>query len=162
PASAYPHFPTALTRIINWNCLLLDRAQLLCPPPAEQISQEKISLSKPSFKTSQDSPFEEHFPNLKVIIIEDVKTRFENSLEEQLLIQNPLLQAGGHGTPIAQCQSARITTTRTIPMQVDGEPCKLLPSIIVLELRNKANLIAKTKSIALHRQILCHSLITKK
>ncbi|KAH9392495.1 hypothetical protein TYRP_005574 [Tyrophagus putrescentiae] len=34
---------------------------------------------------NQDSPFEEHFPNLKVIIIEDVKTRFENSLEEQLL-----------------------------------------------------------------------------
>ncbi|KAJ6219702.1 hypothetical protein RDWZM_005514 [Blomia tropicalis] len=60
--------------------------------------------------------------------------------------QLPLLQAGGHGTCIAQCRSAKIVTTRTIPMQVDGEPCRLLPSLIHLELRNQANLIAKTKS----------------
>ncbi|CAG2106022.1 unnamed protein product [Medioppia subpectinata] len=60
--------------------------------------------------------------------------------------QLPLLQAGGHGTCIAQCRSAKIITTRTIPMQVDGEPCRLLPSIITLELRNQANLIAKAKS----------------
>ena len=65
----------------------------------------------------------------------------------------PLLQAGGHGTCIAQCQSAKIVTTRTIPMQVDGEPCRLLPSLIHLELRNKANLIAKTKSTTQHRQM---------
>ncbi|CAG2183037.1 unnamed protein product, partial [Oppiella nova] len=63
----------------------------------------------------------------------------------------PLLQAGGHGTCIAQCRSAKIITTRTIPMQVDGEPCRLLPSIITLQLRNQANLIAKAKS---HNQII--------
>ncbi|KAH9405000.1 hypothetical protein TYRP_000834, partial [Tyrophagus putrescentiae] len=91
PASAYPHFPTALTRIINWNCLLLDRAQLLCPPPAEQIGYcWGVLIGSAAFgglavMLGQDSPFEEHFPNLKVIILEDVKTRFENSLEEQLL-----------------------------------------------------------------------------
>lgn len=32
--------------------------------------------------------------------------------------QLPLLQAGGHGTPLAQCSRAVITTTKTIPMQV--------------------------------------------
>lgn len=57
-----------------------------------------------------------------------------------------LLQAGGRGTPITQCKRATITTNKTIPMQVDGEPCRLLPSIIQLEFRNKANLIAKIKS----------------
>ncbi|XP_022237167.1 eye-specific diacylglycerol kinase-like [Limulus polyphemus] len=59
--------------------------------------------------------------------------------------QLPLLQARGHGTCIAQCRHARVITTRTIPMQVDGEPCKLLPSIIELRLRNTANMIAKSK-----------------
>lgn len=32
--------------------------------------------------------------------------------------QLPLLQAGGHGTCIAQCSKAKLVTTRTIPMQV--------------------------------------------
>lgn len=32
--------------------------------------------------------------------------------------QLPLLQAGGHGTCIAQCKAAKLVTTRTIPMQV--------------------------------------------
>lgn len=37
---------------------------------------------------------------------------------------------GGKGERIAQCSEARITTTKAIPMQVDGEPCLLAPSII--------------------------------
>lgn len=32
--------------------------------------------------------------------------------------QLPLLQAGGHGTCLAQCRTARLVTTKTIPMQV--------------------------------------------
>ncbi|XP_067129236.1 diacylglycerol kinase iota isoform X1 [Centruroides vittatus] len=59
--------------------------------------------------------------------------------------QLPFLQAGGHGTCLAQCRKARLITTKTIPMQVDGEPCRLLPSIIELSLRNQANVISKTK-----------------
>lgn len=58
----------------------------------------------------------------------------------------PLLQAGGHGSCIAQCRSANIITTRTVPMQVDGEPCRLLPSIIRIKFRNQANIIAKAKT----------------
>ncbi|XP_043268034.1 eye-specific diacylglycerol kinase isoform X2 [Venturia canescens] len=60
--------------------------------------------------------------------------------------QLPLLQAGGHGTCIAQCSKAKLITTRTIPMQVDGEACRLLPSIIEMSLLNKATMLAKRRS----------------
>ncbi|UYV77900.1 DGKI [Cordylochernes scorpioides] len=60
--------------------------------------------------------------------------------------QLPFLQAGGHGSCLAQCRAARLVTTRTIPVQVDGEPCRLLPSRVELRLRNKANMVvAKSK-----------------
>ncbi|XP_065156673.1 eye-specific diacylglycerol kinase isoform X4 [Atheta coriaria] len=59
--------------------------------------------------------------------------------------QLPLLQAGGHGTCITQCRQARIVTSRTIPMQVDGEACKLAPSIIKLSLLNQATMLAKRR-----------------
>ncbi|XP_049820246.1 eye-specific diacylglycerol kinase isoform X2 [Aethina tumida] len=59
--------------------------------------------------------------------------------------QLPLLQAGGHGTCITQCKSAKIVTSKTIPMQVDGEACKLAPSILTLSLLNKAPMLAKRK-----------------
>lgn len=59
--------------------------------------------------------------------------------------QLPLLQAGGHGTCIAQCRSAKIVTSKTIPMQVDGEACKVKPSIIEMSLLNKAVMLAKKK-----------------
>ncbi|XP_018574784.1 eye-specific diacylglycerol kinase isoform X2 [Anoplophora glabripennis] len=59
--------------------------------------------------------------------------------------QLPLLQAGGHGTCITQCRSAKIITSKTIPMQVDGEACKLLPSIVTLTHLNKAPMLAKRK-----------------
>uniref|UniRef100_A0A6P6Y9I5 Eye-specific diacylglycerol kinase-like n=1 Tax=Dermatophagoides pteronyssinus TaxID=6956 RepID=A0A6P6Y9I5_DERPT len=74
----------------------------------------------------------------------------------------PLLQAGGHGTIIAQCRNANIITWRTIPMQVDGEPCRLLPSIINLELRNKANIVANTKTFEHKRQMPALEKITLK
>lgn len=57
----------------------------------------------------------------------------------------PLLQAGGHGTCITQCKSAKIITSKTIPMQVDGEACKLTPSIITMTLLNKATMLAKRR-----------------
>ncbi|OXU26343.1 hypothetical protein TSAR_003470 [Trichomalopsis sarcophagae] len=60
--------------------------------------------------------------------------------------QLPLLQAGGHGTSIAQCSTAKIITTRTIPMQVDGEACRLLPSIISMSLLNKATMLSKRRN----------------
>lgn len=59
--------------------------------------------------------------------------------------QLPLLQAGGHGTCITQCRTARIVTNKTIPMQVDGEAAKLKPSVIEINLLNKAVMLAKRK-----------------
>lgn len=62
-----------------------------------------------------------------------------------IFLLQPLLQAGGHGTCITQCKQARIVTSKTIPMQVDGEACKLAPSVITLALLNKATMLAKRK-----------------
>ncbi|XP_017481656.1 PREDICTED: eye-specific diacylglycerol kinase [Rhagoletis zephyria] len=59
--------------------------------------------------------------------------------------QLPMLQAGLHGTCICQCRSARIITKKTIPMQVDGEACRVKPSIIEMSLLNKAVMLAKRK-----------------
>lgn len=79
--------------------------------------------------------------------------------------QLPMLQAGAHGTSIAQCSTAKLVTSKTIPMQVrynlnlitvhpihvemhvqvDGEACRLLPSIISLSLLNKATMLAKRR-----------------
>ncbi|XP_034825506.1 eye-specific diacylglycerol kinase isoform X4 [Maniola hyperantus] len=59
--------------------------------------------------------------------------------------QLPLLQAGGHGTCITQCKTAKIVTTKVIPMQVDGEACRLAPSIITLCILNQAIMLAKKK-----------------
>ncbi|XP_063374974.1 eye-specific diacylglycerol kinase [Cydia amplana] len=59
--------------------------------------------------------------------------------------QLPLLQAGFHGTCITQCRTARIVTTRAIPMQVDGEAVFLAPSVITVTRLNQAIMLAKKK-----------------
>ncbi|XP_047676021.1 diacylglycerol kinase zeta isoform X2 [Tachysurus fulvidraco] len=55
------------------------------------------------------------------------------------------LQVGGHGERLNQCREVTLTTYKSIPMQVDGEPCKLAPSSIHISLRNQANMVQKTK-----------------
>nr|XP_040019588.1 diacylglycerol kinase zeta isoform X7 [Gasterosteus aculeatus aculeatus] len=55
------------------------------------------------------------------------------------------LQVGGHGERLHQCKEVTLTTFKSIPMQVDGEPCRLAPSIIRIHLRNQANMVQKTK-----------------
>uniref|UniRef100_A0A4W6BLC9 Diacylglycerol kinase n=1 Tax=Lates calcarifer TaxID=8187 RepID=A0A4W6BLC9_LATCA len=55
------------------------------------------------------------------------------------------LQVGGHGERLHQCKEVTLTTFKSIPMQVDGEPCKLAPSIIHINLRNQANMVQKAK-----------------
>uniref|UniRef100_A0A8C3V095 Diacylglycerol kinase n=1 Tax=Catharus ustulatus TaxID=91951 RepID=A0A8C3V095_CATUS len=55
------------------------------------------------------------------------------------------LQVGGHGERLCQCRQVVLTTSKAIPMQVDGEPCKLAPSCIRISLRNQANMVQKTK-----------------
>ncbi|TRY87205.1 hypothetical protein DNTS_031732 [Danionella cerebrum] len=55
------------------------------------------------------------------------------------------LQVGGHGERLHQCQQVMLTTFKPIPVQVDGEPCRLAPSTIRITLRNQANMVQKTK-----------------
>ncbi|XP_039663683.1 diacylglycerol kinase zeta isoform X2 [Perca fluviatilis] len=55
------------------------------------------------------------------------------------------LQVGGHGERLHQCKDVTLTTFKSIPMQVDGEPCRLAPSVIRITLRNQANMVQKTK-----------------
>ncbi|XP_043564875.1 diacylglycerol kinase iota isoform X1 [Chiloscyllium plagiosum] len=55
------------------------------------------------------------------------------------------LQVGGHGERLHQCREVILTTYKTIPMQVDGEPCRLSPSVIRISLRNQANMVQKCK-----------------
>ncbi|XP_071846797.1 diacylglycerol kinase zeta-like isoform X4 [Apostichopus japonicus] len=55
------------------------------------------------------------------------------------------LYVGGHGERICQCREAKVTTLSCLPIQVDGEPCRLPPSIIEVSLRNQANMVLKPK-----------------
>ncbi|XP_061833347.1 diacylglycerol kinase zeta-like isoform X4 [Nerophis lumbriciformis] len=55
------------------------------------------------------------------------------------------LQVGGHGERLIQCREVILTTTKPLPVQVDGEPCRLAPSIINISIRNQANMVQKTK-----------------
>ncbi|KAM3182069.1 hypothetical protein ACTXT7_013144 [Hymenolepis weldensis] len=57
------------------------------------------------------------------------------------------LQMGGHGDRICQCSEVTLTTRKTIPMQIDGEPCRLGPSIIDIRLRNQAFVVQKTRRV---------------
>ncbi|KAG2469007.1 DGKZ kinase, partial [Polypterus senegalus] len=55
------------------------------------------------------------------------------------------LQVGGHGERLHQCREVVVTTFKTIPVQVDGEPCRLAPSTMHISLRNQANMVQKIK-----------------
>ncbi|XP_078797952.1 diacylglycerol kinase iota isoform X9 [Oryzias latipes] len=55
------------------------------------------------------------------------------------------LQVGGHGERLHQCREVILTTYKTVPVQVDGEPCRLAPSTLRISLRNQANMVQKSK-----------------
>ena len=52
---------------------------------------------------------------------------------------------GGTGERITQCSTAILTTTKTIPAQVDGEPCRLAPSKIKITRLNQVPVLQKVK-----------------
>jgi diacylglycerol kinase (ATP) len=54
---------------------------------------------------------------------------------------------GGKGERIAQCFKVRVTTFKPIPMQVDGEPCLLAPSIIKLSFHSKVPMLRRDKKV---------------
>ena len=55
----------------------------------------------------------------------------------------PKLYVSTSGDRIAQCQHIKLITTTSLPVQIDGETCKLKPSVIEVTLHNKANMIKK-------------------
>uniref|UniRef100_A0A8C2K9N0 Diacylglycerol kinase n=1 Tax=Cyprinus carpio TaxID=7962 RepID=A0A8C2K9N0_CYPCA len=57
------------------------------------------------------------------------------------------LQVGGHGERLHQCREVVLTTFKTLPVQVDGEPCRLAPSTLRISLRNQANMVQKSKRL---------------
>ncbi|XP_076825802.1 diacylglycerol kinase zeta-like isoform X2 [Clavelina lepadiformis] len=74
--------------------------------------------------------------------------RHDDKLIEVLafsLNQLGMLFVGGHGERLCQCKSAHIKTTKTFPVQIDGEPCRLNPSNIRLEFFNQVNMLSKGK-----------------
>jgi diacylglycerol kinase (ATP) len=56
------------------------------------------------------------------------------------------LQIGGAGERICQGKYIKIITTCTIPIQVDGEPQRLAPSIIEIKHKNQALMLERVKS----------------
>ncbi|XP_062511581.1 diacylglycerol kinase zeta-like isoform X2 [Corticium candelabrum] len=55
------------------------------------------------------------------------------------------LYVGGHGIRIAQCSKVELTTRRSLPIQIDGEPCRLLPSLITVTLQNQVYMVRRVK-----------------
>ena len=51
---------------------------------------------------------------------------------------------GAHGERIAQCQHIKLHTLTSLPVQIDGEACKIKPSIIEVVHQNKALMVRKT------------------
>lgn len=62
-----------------------------------------------------------------------------------LLCPQAALQVGGHGERLIQCREVLLTTAKAIPVQVDGEPCRLAASRIRIALRNQATMVQKAK-----------------
>ncbi|XP_024860693.1 diacylglycerol kinase iota [Kryptolebias marmoratus] len=60
-------------------------------------------------------------------------------------VHQAALQVGGHGERLHQCREVVLTTFKTVPVQVDGEPCRLAPSTLRISLRNQANMVQKSK-----------------
>lgn len=65
--------------------------------------------------------------------------------DPSLLCSQAALQVGGHGERLTQCREVVLTTSKAIPVQVGGEPCKLAASRIHIALRNQATMVQKVK-----------------
>ena len=81
--------------------------------------------------------------------------------DPSFLCPQAALQVGGHGERLTQCREVVLTTSKAIPVQVDGEPCKLAASRIRIALRNQATMVQKAKrrsATPLHSEYVppCH------
>ncbi len=53
---------------------------------------------------------------------------------------------GGAGDRICQAKHVKLTTSTCIPIQIDGEPAKLCPSIIEIKHKNQAIMLEHVKN----------------
>nr|CAK6928192.1 unnamed protein product [Fasciola hepatica] len=56
-----------------------------------------------------------------------------------------MIQVGGHGDRICQCCTVTLTTDKVIPMQMDGEPCRLMPATIQIRCSHQALVVQKQR-----------------
>lgn len=54
-----------------------------------------------------------------------------------------MIQVGGHGDRICQCRKVTLTTNKVIPMQMDGEPCRLRPATLHIRCSHQALVVQK-------------------
>merc|ERR1711963_856534 len=54
-----------------------------------------------------------------------------------------ILHAGGSGASVCQCRRAVITTSKPVPMQVDGEPCLMKPCTITISMEEGEAKVAR-------------------
>lgn len=57
----------------------------------------------------------------------------------------PKFQIGGTGERICQAKNIKLTTYTNIPIQIDGEPSKLVPSMIEIHHKNQALMLEHVK-----------------
>jgi diacylglycerol kinase (ATP) len=57
----------------------------------------------------------------------------------------PKLHLGGHGERLGQAKEVKIITSRSLPIQIDGEACMLKPSVITIKLKNQVPMIQKVR-----------------
>lgn len=53
---------------------------------------------------------------------------------------------GGRGERLAQCSVVKIVTRKAIPAQVDGEPCRLAPSVIEMRFHSRVPMLQRISS----------------
>lgn len=70
-------------------------------------------------------------------------------------------QLGIGGDRLCQAKHIKLTTSTCIPIQVDGEPAKLCPSIIEITLKNQASMLEHVKNNTDSPLIAYHSNIIK-
>lgn len=70
-------------------------------------------------------------------------------------------QLGIGGDRICQAKHIRITTSTSIPIQIDGEPAKLAPSIIEIKHKNQASMLEHVKNNTDSPLIAYHSNLIK-
>lgn len=58
------------------------------------------------------------------------------------------MKINGSSSRLGQCTKVEISTTKTITMKVDGEPIRLLPSVIDLEF-DRAALMLKKRAVSI-------------